>query len=89
MKLSFIWVLLPKYEEKTIVKKQINPIDELYKKVYYQWELFLNQILFDKLYFDHLEIKLKTNQKKEKYDIKDISSMNVNFDLYIPSNIST
>ena len=89
MKLSFIWVLLPKYEEKTIVKKQINPIDELYKKVYYQWELFLNQILFDKLYFDHLEIKFKTNQKKEKYDIKDISSMNVNFDLYIPSNIST
>jgi len=89
MKLNFIWVLLPKYEEKTILKKQISPLDELYKKVYYKWELFLNQILFDKLYFDKLEIKLKTKSKKDKYDLNDIDSMDVNFDLYIPSNIST
>ena len=89
LNIDFIWVLLPKYEQK-IVENNVNPIDELYKKIYYKWELFLNQIMLDGMYFDNLKIKLKLNdEKKEKLDLKDVKSMETSFNLYIPSNIWT
>jgi len=89
LNLDFIWVLLPKYEQKT-VEQAPNPIDDLYKKIYYKWELFLNQILLPGMYFDNLNIKIKLrDENKNKFDLSDIKSMKTTFNLYVPSNIST
>jgi len=74
-KLGFIWIVVPQYQAKPQSKEK-----EIYSKLSYKWEAFLNQILTDWIYFKNLQLNFNLSWDK-------VQNLNTFFDLYIPTSL--
>ncbi len=74
-KLGFIWIVVPQYQAKPQSKEK-----EIYSKLSYKWEAFLNQILTDWIYFKNLQLNFNLSWDK-------VQNLNTSFDLYIPTSL--